>query len=127
TPLLVAATKFWVRISNDCGAIDSSAASLNVVATCTAPAIVSQPKNQAVSDGSTATLTIVTTGTSLAYEWYQGQRGDFTNPVGGSSPSMITPPITTTTQFWVRVRSACGLVDSATATVTEIPRRRPSR
>ena len=43
-------------------------------------------------------------------------------------PALVTPAITSATQFWVRVRSACGTVDSVTVTVTpsEAQRRRPS-
>jgi matrixin len=129
TPNLFASTKFWVRITNLCGTMDSEAAQLNVVSSCSAPVIVSQPRDQQVSAGSPATFSVVATGTSLTYQWYQGPRLDLTHPVGGSSPSLITGPITAPTQFWVRIRGACGsAVDSGTVTASpsEAPRRRPS-
>jgi len=129
TPALFTSTSFWVRITNDCGTAQSHAAQLNVVATCRGAAIVSQPQDQEVSAGSTATLTVAATGTSLMYQWYQGQLFDFRNAVGGSSPTFITPPVTAPMQFWVRVTSPCGQANSATINVTPTTatRRRPSR
>ena len=129
TQALFTSTSFWVRITNDCGTAQSHAAQLNVVATCRAPAIVSQPQDQEVSGGSTATLTVAATGTSLTYQWYQGPLFDLTHPVGGSSPTFITPAVTAPMQFWVRITSPCGSANSATINVTPTTatRRRPSR
>src|SRR5204863_3771604 len=38
--LLSGSTKYWLRITNDCGSIDSEAVTINVVGSCSAPAIV---------------------------------------------------------------------------------------
>ena len=129
TPQLLASTSYWVRITNDCGTADSQVAQLNVVSTCRAAVIVSQPQDQFVSNGSTATLRVTATGTSLTYQWYQGAVFDFTHPVGGSSPTFITPAVTASTQYWVRVGSPCGTANSVTVTVSTstATRRRPSR
>ena len=101
-------------------------ATLNVVSSCRQPVIVSQPQDQSVAAGASAILTVAATGTSITYQWYEGQVFDFTNPVGGSSPTLVTPPITTTAQFWARVVTPCGTVNSVAVTVTP-GRRRPSR
>lgn len=129
TPLLLASTSYWVRITNDCGTIDSASAQLNVVSTCTAATILTQPLDQIVASGSTATLSVLANGTSLVYQWYQGPVFDFTRPLGGSSPTFITPAITAPTQFWVRVTAPCGSANSAAVTVSPLTsmRRRPSR
>jgi hypothetical protein len=129
TPFLVSTTSYWVRITNDCGTIDSASAQLNVVSTCRPAVILAQPTDQTVNAGSAATLNVVANGTSLVYQWYQGPVFDFTKPVGGSSPTFITPPLTTSTQFWLRITSPCGSVNSVTVTVSALtpPRRRPSR
>jgi hypothetical protein len=52
------------------------------------------------------------------YDWYEGQSGDRSQLVAsGPSPSFTTPPLTSTTSYWVEVRSECGSVESSTATV----------
>jgi hypothetical protein len=129
TPLILNSTSYWVRIANDCGTIDSQSAQVSVVSTCNALSVLMQPQDQFVIPGATTTLTVTASGTSLRYEWYQGQKLDFSKLIGGSAPMLITPSITQPTQFWVRVKSACGTFDSNTVTVSPslIIRRRPSR
>jgi hypothetical protein len=126
TPLLFNSTSYWVRITNDCGTIDSAAAALQVVPTCQPAVIVQQPSNQMVAGGATAILRIGATGTSLIYQWYQGPVLDFSRAVGGSSPTLVIPAVTTATQYWVRVSTPCGSVNSIGVTVSPLARRRPS-
>lgn len=86
--------------------------------TCTPPVITSQPQSRTISAGTSTTLTVAATGTSLSYQWYVGPTGSTVAPVpSGSGPSVTVTP-SSTTSYWVRVSSACGTVDSATATVT---------
>lgn len=117
-PSLIASTSFWLHVSSECGAADSSTARLTVVQSCAAPAIVAQPQNQSVPSGSNAVVSIVATGASLTFQWYQGPYLDFTHPIGGNAPSVFVPSITTPTQFWVRISGPCGSVDSSVATVS---------
>ena len=100
---------------------DAKAGAAWVFATpgCTPPAITAQPQSRAVQSGRTATLSVTATGTTqLTYQWYQGNAGDASTPVGGDASTFTTPPLTATTGFWVRVANACGTADSAAATVT---------
>lgn len=128
TPVVLSSTSYWVRITNDCGTIDSASAMLNVVSTCQPAAIVAQPSDQSVPAGTTAILSVAASGTSLVYQWYQGAVFDFTKPVGGSAPVLVTPPVTSATQYWVRITNPCGnAVNSIAVTVQPAPRRRPSR
>jgi hypothetical protein len=125
TPPLAAGTSFWARATNECGTADTQTAVLPVVTACTSPAIVTQPSSVAVESGAAATLSVAASGASLTYQWYQGPLFDFTHPVGGSAPSVVTGAITAPAQFWVRVGSACGTVNSAAVTVTpSTPARR---
>jgi hypothetical protein len=117
-PSLVASASYWLHVSSECGAADSSTARLTVVQSCAAPSIVSQPQNQSVASGSNAVLSIVATGASLSFQWYQGPYLDFTHPIGGNAPSVFVPSITAPTQFWVRIGGPCGSVDSSVATVS---------
>ncbi len=124
-PSVFAQVSYWLHVSNDCGTTDSSTARLTLVSTCTPPAIALQPQDQSVAPGANAIVSIGVTGPSINYQWYQGPRFDFTHPVGGNSPSLFAPSLTTTTQFWVRISSPCGTVDSAVATVSlSVPSRR---
>ena len=119
TPLLLASTSYWVRITNDCGTIDSAVANLTVVTSCRAPAIVTQPRDASVAAGSIAIVSVVATGTSLSYQWYEGPLFDFTHPLA-SGPAAMTSAITTPTKYWVRITSPCGTVTSTVATVTPL-------
>jgi hypothetical protein len=119
TPALFNPTSYWVRITNDCGTIDSATARMTIVSSCQPPVIVTPPQDQSVTPGASATVSLGVTGTSLAYQWYQGPRFDFFHPVGGSAATLLTPAITVPTQFWVRIKGACGdPVDSSVVTVT---------
>jgi hypothetical protein len=117
-PSLVASASYWLHVSSDCGAADSNTARLTVVQSCSPPAIVSQPQNQSVASGSNVVVSIIATGASLTFQWYQGPYLDFTHPIGGNAPSVFVPSITTPTQFWVRIGGPCGSVDSSVATVS---------
>jgi hypothetical protein len=84
-----------------------------------APSITSQPVNQTINSGSTATLTVLASGTApLVYQWYVGTTGNTSTPVGTNSNSFTTPTLTNTTSYWVRVSNSVGTADSNTATIT---------
>src|SRR5437899_7136286 len=62
--------QFTVVVSNSAGSVTSNAATLTVNAAPVAPAITTQPANQTVTAGQTATFTVVATGTGpLNYQW----------------------------------------------------------
>jgi hypothetical protein len=77
-------------------------------------------QTQSVPSGQTAKLTVSPAGTGpFKFQWYQGHSGSTAFPLAGaSSKQLTTPPISTATEFWVRVTNACGSRDSATATVS---------
>jgi hypothetical protein len=123
---LTQTTTYWLRVTNDCGSIDSSEATIVVDATCSAPFIVVQPSDVNVVAGSTARLGVVATGDNLTYRWYEGDLFDFTHPIGASAPEVITPAVDASQRFWLRIDGACGSVSSAVVTVTPaVSRRRP--
>jgi hypothetical protein len=121
TPPITGFTRFFARITNDCGTVNSNAA-LVLISTpsCTAPAITADlPLITNVIGGSSATLTIEYSGTAGTVQWYQGARPDTSTPIAGAvSTSYVTPRITGPMLFWARVTNACGTADSSTATVT---------
>jgi sugar lactone lactonase YvrE len=81
--------------------------------------IVVHPKDRSAGRGATVTLTASATGsTPLAYQWYEGNKGDVSRPVSDATRASFTAPLlTATTPFWVRVSNALGSADSDTARV----------
>jgi len=97
---------------------------------CATPSVNGQPQNQSIQSGQTATLSVTATGTApVSYQWYQGDAGDTSTPVGSDASTFTTAPQASTASYWVRVTNACGSADSATAmvTVTRGVRRRLHR
>jgi len=88
---------------------------------CTPPKIlgINQPQGTTVTRGQSATLRVApASGGLFSYQWYQGHAPLTGTPIANSNSStLITPPITEVTQFWVRVSNPCGSVNSLTATV----------
>ncbi len=86
---------------------------------CVQPSITSTNGGGTVPAGSMANLSVSATGSAtLSYQWYSGSATSTANPVGSNSPTYQTPPINSTSNFWVRVSNGCGTADSATITVT---------
>ncbi len=83
-----------------------------------APSIVTQPSNQVVSVGQTATFTVGASGSApLAYQWQKG-----TTPITGASASTYTTPVTALadngSSFRVVVTNSVGSATSNAATLT---------
>ena len=85
------------------------------------PSITTQPSNQAVSVGQTATFSVVVAGTPpLAFQW----RKTSVNVVGATSSSYATPPALASDSgatFDVVVTNAAGNVTSSAATLMVNP------
>jgi hypothetical protein len=111
---------FWARVRNVCGSADSDVVQVTVLPACSVPAVISQPQPASIIQGSSATLSAVVSGTSPAYQWYQGPLGNTSAPVQGAMGADLTVSPFSTTTYWVEVRNACGVVRSSAATVTVI-------
>ena len=80
-------------VSNTAGTVTSSAATLTVNAAVIAPTITTQPVNQTVTAGATATFTVVAGGTApLSYQWQKNG----VNIAGATATSYTTPATATT-------------------------------
>ena len=112
---------FTVTVSNAAGSQPSNTATLTVTAAAVAPTITTQPQSQTVTAGSTATFSVVATGTaSLSYQWSKN-----TVPISGATNSSYTTPATVSTDngstFTVKVTNAAGSQTSNAATLTVNP------
>jgi len=64
------AAAFRVVVTNSVGSMTSNSATLTVTAAPVAPSVTTQPANQTVAAGQSATFSVVATGTSpLTYQW----------------------------------------------------------
>jgi len=86
-----------------------------------APGITTQPQNQAVLDGATATFTVTASGTApLSYQWKKGGVS-----IGAATASTYTTPATTMadsgSSFTVTVSNSAGSITSNAATLTVNP------
>lgn len=107
-----------VVVTNDVSGVTSNVATLSV--TPAAPVVTSAPANQALAPGSTATFTVVATGTSpLSYQWRKGG-----SPIAGN-PSAATATLTLSGisladagSYDVVVTNAVGTATSASASLS---------
>ncbi|MBL9135953.1 MAG: carboxypeptidase regulatory-like domain-containing protein, partial [Verrucomicrobiales bacterium] len=77
-----------------------------------------------VQAGERAQLLVSATGTKpLKYQWYEGDPGDISKPVGTDSATFQSEPLWASTTFWVRVSNPLGKADSGALPVTVV--RRP--
>jgi len=109
--------QFTVVISNSVGNVTSDAAILTV-APPAAPSITTQPLNQTVTAGQTATFSVTASGTSpLSYQWNRNGA-----VISGATSSTYTTPATSVsdngTQFTVTITNSAGTTTSNTATLT---------
>jgi len=113
--------KFDVVVSNNAGSVTSSQATLTVSSAPVTPTITTQPANQAVTAGQTATFSVAAMGTSpLSYQWQKNG-----SPITGATATSYTTPVTTTADsgalFRVVVSNATGNATSNSATLTVNP------
>jgi hypothetical protein len=111
-------SNFDVVITNPAGSITSNAATLSVNPAPTAPTVTTQPANQTVTVGQTATFSVVATGTApLTYQW----QINGANIVDATTASYTTPATATSNSgemFLVQVSNTVGTTSSNSATLT---------
>ena len=121
TPAMASAdngAQFRVVVSNVAGNVTSNAATLTVNAAAVAPSITTQPANQTVTVGQTATFKVVAAGTApLSYQWQKNSTA-----ISGATSASYTTPATTSSdngaKFVVVVSDSAGSVTSNAATLT---------
>ena len=109
---------YSVSVSNSAGTVTSNQATLTVTVAPGAPSIGTQPANQSVVQGSTATFMVVAKGDApLGYQWKKNG-----TDISGATSSSYTTPATSMadsgTAYSVVVGNGAGSVTSNTATLT---------
>lgn len=116
TPAASGSQSYWARVSNSYGHADSRTMLVIIV---TQPVITAQPMAVTHSSGESATLSLSASGGYMTYQWFQGPRGDTSNPVSGATGALlITPPFQTDTSYWARASNGAGIVDSQSVALT---------
>src|SRR5206468_3086922 len=109
---------FRVVVSNSAGTVTSRAGTLTVNAAAVAPTITTQPANQTVTAGQTASPTRRAAGPApLSYQWQKNGA----NIAGATSASYTTATTTTAdsgSTFRVVASNSAGTVTSSAATLT---------
>ncbi len=114
------AGSYTVIISNGCGSVTSSNATLTVLSP---PVITNQPQSVTVCSGNPAVFTVAASGTTpLAYQW-QKNGTPLTNggTISGSTSGTLTLSATTPSSagnYRVIITNTCGSVTSSNATLT---------
>src|SRR5207245_308279 len=112
---------FRAVVTNTAGTATSNAATLNVNAAPVVPTIATQPANQTVTAGQTATFTVAAIGTApLTYQWKKNSTAS-----SGATLSNYSTPATSSSDngalFTVVVSNTAGSVTSSAATLTVNP------
>lgn len=115
TVTISATTSFWVRVTNRCG--NSAVSSLVTIALCNLPVIATQPADQSVQSGGSATLSVGVSGVVTGVTWYQGSVGNKLIAVGNGG-TVNVGPLTQTTQYWAAITNACGEIATRQVTIT---------
>jgi hypothetical protein len=133
TPTQAGTNLVYIRVYRDPGQTGDNVTQLFnicVLGFSTQPAATTS-----INSGQTTVLTCVATGNpvgttrhpgdgTLTYEWYQGTSGTL-GPILGTSASFTTPNLTSSTNYWVRIKSVLGTstvyAKSNTAAVTVNP------
>ena len=86
------------------------------------PRIINQPQSRTIGTGTSTKLKVYGVGAlPHCWQWYEGQSGDTTNPLTGATADVYeTPILNASTDYWVRISSSNGDLDSATATITVV-------
>lgn len=86
---------------------------------------VKMPASSRISAGKTATLKFVAKGSGpIKCQWFEGEKGNVSKRVG-TSEIFVTPRLSSTKHYWVRLTNRIEVVDSKVVTVTM--RRRVAR
>ena len=90
---------------------------------CSVPAITVQPNVQPGAAPGTVSLSVgASASTTVSYQWYRGAAGDTSHPIwlepaGSATSSHEVQVRDAGTEYWVRVATPCGSVDSESVAV----------
>ncbi|MGB9434154.1 MAG: immunoglobulin domain-containing protein [Candidatus Acidiferrum sp.] len=117
--------QYYATVTDSCGTLTSTDASLTVTAGNVPPTILTQPVGQTVAPGGTPSFVVVASGTpTLSYQWYRIPAGQTAGTaIAGATSSTYTAPSSATTtandqdSYYVIVTNSYGQATSQPATL----------
>jgi hypothetical protein len=111
---LQTSVRVWVRVTGQCGAVNSNAVWLSVI-----PTITGQPQSKSVSYGSATAVTVNANanGSVLHYQWFNYYTGAVV-PGSGDSMRLALSSVTSPMMVYCRVTSGGATIQSYPAEVT---------
>jgi hypothetical protein len=116
--------QYYATVTDSCGTLTSTNATLTVNAGNAPPTITTQPVGQTVAAGGTASFSVVASGTpTLSYQWYMIPPGGTAAAVTGATSATYTIPSSATTtandqdSYYVIVTNNYGQAMSQPATL----------
>jgi hypothetical protein len=117
--------QYYATVTDTCGPLTSTDATLTVTAGSVPPTIITQPVGVTVAAGGTTSFSVGATGTpTLTYQWYRipaGQKAG--TAIAGATSATYNVPVTATTTandqdaYYVVVSNAYGQAVSQSATL----------
>ncbi|MGC2765213.1 MAG: hypothetical protein WB607_06885 [Candidatus Acidiferrum sp.] len=91
--------QYYATVTDSCGTLSSTNATLTVTAGNVPPTIITQPAGERVAPGGTTSFSVAATGTpTLTYQWYVIPAGQTTGTaIAGATSATYTVPSTATT------------------------------
>ena len=92
-------TQYYATVTDSCGPMTSTDASLTVTAGNVPPTIITQPVGQTVAVGGTTSFTVTASGTpTVSFQWYRIPAGQKTGTaISGATSATYNVPATATT------------------------------
>lgn len=117
--------QYYATVTDSCGTLNSTSATLTVTAGNAPPTILTQPVGQTVPVGGTTSFTVVASGTpTLSYQWYRIPAGQTTGTaIAGATAATYNVPATATTtandqdSYYVVVTNSYGQATSQPASL----------
>ena len=117
--------QYYATVTDSCGTLNSTDATLTVTAGNAPPTIITQPVGLTVVPGGATSFSVVATGTpTLTYQWYRIPAGQTTGVaiVGATSATYMVPSTATTTAndqdaYYVIVSNSYGQAVSQPASL----------
>lgn len=114
TPALTSSVTYYLEAANgSCTSASRVAATVNVSPLPAIPTVTAS--SLTVNSGQTATLTASSSESGVSFNWYDSATA--TTPIF-SGATFITPPLTTTTSYYVESVSATGCASSSRVQIT---------
>ena len=115
-------TVLYIRTGGISAGVPVASAALHGLEYPGTPIIVRQPAGVRVQAGTGVDLSVAASARGRPrFQWHQGESGNTANPIKDATNAVFRTLPFATSRYWVRVYSAAGSADSATATVTVLP------